>query len=196
MSLQQCARCGFLNVATDVNCYKCRVPLNRASDQGWGSVWRKNSVLVMTRHSLLPDRCVKCNEPAERKLKRKLSWHHPALYFLILGGALFYILLAVFLRKTAIVEVGLCENHSAIRRRDIIITWVLGLFSVFSFFLASQLADLTFVGIGSVLVLITGIYGAVRIPVVSPTKIDDNFVWLKGFGTSYLAELPEWRSLI
>ena len=187
MTYQMCTRCGFQNLTTDLHCYKCRTPLN--SD----SVWRKNSVLIMSRHALLPDRCIKCNEPAERKLKRNLSWHHPALYLVIFGGALFYVVLALILRKTARIEVGFCENHSALRRRDITITWGLGLLSAASFFLASQLDDLTLVGIGSLLILATAIYGIARVKVVTPTKIDENLIWLKGFNRNYLADLPEWN---
>ena len=147
----------------------------------------------MTRHALLPNRCMKCNEPAERKLKRNLSWHHPALYLMIFGGALFYVILALILRKTATVEVSLCENHSALRTRDIMITWGLGLLSVASFLLALRFEILTFAEIGFLLIVSTIIYGVVRVRVVTPTKIDHNLIWLKGFSSDYLADLPEWR---
>lgn len=146
----------------------------------------------MNRQALLPDRCVKCNESTRRKLKRKLSWHHPALYLLIIVGALFYVLAAMILRKTATVEVGLCEDHSAVRRRDVLITWTLGLLTVGSFLLASQFRDLTFVGIGCLLLLATAFYGVLRVTIVTPTKIDDNLVWLKGVNPNYLATFPEW----
>jgi hypothetical protein len=150
----------------------------------------------MTRQALLPDRCIKCNEPAGRKLNRRVSWHHPALYILILGGALFYVLLALIMRKTAIIEVGLCEDHSAVRKRDIVITWILGLLSLGSFFVASQLEDLTFAGIGGLLLLATAVYATVRVNLVAATKIDENFVCLKGFGSNYLADFPEWQRLM
>ena len=189
MTSHICARCGFQNMLTDWQCFKCGTALTTDRD----SVWRKNSVLIMTRQALLPDRCIKCNEPAQRKLKRNLSWHHPALYLVIFGGALFYVLLALILRKTATIEVGLCENHSALRTRDIMITWALGLLSVGSFFLAAQLEDLTFAGTGVLLILSTAIYGIVRVRVVTPTKIDENLIWLKGFDRNYLADFPEWH---
>lgn len=202
MTSSLCARCGFQNLSTDLQCYKCKATLNRnlqtnahfaPPKQSPGAVWRRNSALIMTRQALLPDRCIKCNEPAERKLKCKLSWHHPALYFLILGGVLFYVLLAMFLRKTATIEVGLCRDHSAVRRRDLMITWGLGLLSVGSFFLASQLEDLTSLGIGILLIFATAIYGIVRVKVVTPTRIDEHLVWLKGFNSKYLADFPQWH---
>ena len=189
MTYEICARCGFQNLSTDFQCFKCRAALNT----GRNSIWRKNSVLIMTRHALLPDRCIKCNEPSDRKLKRNLSWHHPALYLVVFAGVLFYAVLALILRKSATVEVGLCENHSALRTRDIMITWALGLLSVGSFFLAIQFEDLTFAGIGGLLIIATAVYGIVRVRVVIPTKIDENLIWLKGFNQDYLADLPEWR---
>ena len=191
MIVQICARCGLQNLATDWQCFKCRAILNSTDGD---SVWRKNSVLIMTRHALLPDRCIKCNEPAERKLKRNLSWHHPAFYLLVFAGPLFYVVLAMFMRKTATVEIGLCENHSAMRRRDIAFTWGLGLLSIGSFFFAIQFEDLTFAGIGSLLILTTAIYGIVRVKVVTPTKIDERFIWLKGCTGDYLTAFPEWRA--
>ncbi len=189
MTYEICARCGFQNLSTDLQCFKCRAALNT----GGNSIWRKNSVLIMTRQALLPDRCIKCNEPSDRKLKRNLSWHHPALYLVVLAGVLFYAILALILRKSATIEIGLCENHSALRKRDMVITWALGLLSVGSFFLAIQFEDLTFAGIGVLLILATAVYGIVRVRVVTPTKIDENLIWLKGFNRDYLADLPEWR---
>jgi hypothetical protein len=190
MTSHICARCGFQNMLTDRQCFNCKAAVNSTDGN---SVWRKNSVLIMSQHALLPDRCIKCNEPAERKLKRNLSWHHPALYLLIFGGVLFYVLAAVILRKSATIEVGLCEDHSALRRRDIIITWAIGLLSVGSFFLAYQLEDPTFAGVGGLLILSTALYGILRVRVVTPAKIDESFLSLKGFDRSYLANFPEWH---
>ena len=187
MTYQICTRCGFQNLSTDLQCYQCRMALS--SD----SVWRQNSVLIMTRHALLPNRCIKCNDPAKRKLRRNLSWHHPALYLVIFGGVWVYVVLALIFRKSATIEVGFCENHSALRRRDIIITWLLGLLAVGSFFLATQLGDLTLAGTGGLLILSAAIYGIVRVKVVTPTKIDDNLIWLRGFDRNYLDDLPEWH---
>lgn len=39
-----------------------------------GGVWRDGKLLVMHKKAVLPDRCVKCNQPAGgRRLKRSLS---------------------------------------------------------------------------------------------------------------------------
>ena len=206
MTSKKCVRCGFLNLGTDDVCFKCGSPLVlspiSSADQpyfplpshGLDSIWRKQSVLIMTKQALLPDRCVKCNAPAfGRKLKRKLTWHHPALYLLIFAGALFYLIIALVMRKSATIDVGFCELHSAARRQSVWITWTLGLLSLLSFFVAAQLDSGTFLLVGIGLLVATLVYGVLKLRVVVPTKIDEHFVWLNGINPNYLQEFPEWR---
>lgn len=157
------------------------------------TIWRSSSQLVMTKNALLPTRCVKCNAPADELLKRKLTWHHPALYLLVLVSVLVYAIVAMVLRKTAIVNLGLCEDHSAARRQDIAVTWILGLMSLVGFAVAIVIGDANFVIVGGLLLLGTAFYGTIKLRVVSPAKIDDHFVWLKGVNAGYLQQFPEWR---
>lgn len=155
-------------------------------------IWRSKSILVMTKQAALPDRCVKCNEPTQQRLKRRLRWHHPALYILIFGGVLFYFILALVFSKTATIHVGLCEAHAAARKRDILISWVIAVLSLVSFYFAIVNESLGMMLIGLVLFLGAVIYGVVRARVVAPQKIDDQYVWLTGVTGEYLQEFPEW----
>lgn len=157
------------------------------------TIWRSNSRLVMTKQAALPYRCVKCNEPAEQQLKRNLRWHHPALYLLIFGGALFYVILALVISKTATIHVGLCEAHSSARKRDMVISWGLVLVSFVSIYFSAAMEEMSFFLLGLVLLLGAAIYGIVRTRVVTAQKIDDHFVWLNGVNGNYLHEFPEWR---
>ena len=160
---------------------------------GMNAVWRNNSVLVMTKQALLPNRCIKCNAPADEQLKRKLTWHHPALYLLVFVSVLIYAIVAMIVRKTATVNIGLCEDHLSSRRRNLLITWGLGFGSVASFVGAALLEDGTLLLLGITLLLGCAIYGIVTLRVVVPSKIDDYFVWLKGIDGNYLQQFPEWR---
>jgi len=160
---------------------------------GLNTVWRNNSVLAMTKEALLPNRCIKCNAPADEQLKRKLTWHHPALYLLVLASVLIYAVVAMVVRKTATVNVGLCEDHSSARRRNIAITWALGLASIVGFVAAIMFEEGSFAGFGSALILAAAIYGIATLRVVVPTKIDNYFVWLKGVDANYLQQFPVWR---
>lgn len=163
---------------------------------GLETIWRDKSTLVMTKEALLPNRCIKCNEPTGERLKRKLTWHHPALYLTILISILVYAILAMVIRKTATVNVGFCEDHLSTRRRHLAITWILGIAGLLFLPLAGVLEDGTFVFIGLLLLLVTAIYGIVTLRVVVPTKIDNHFVWLKGINADYLQEFPQWQGRV
>ena len=163
---------------------------------GLQTIWRDNSTLVMTKEALLPDRCIKCNEPTGERLKRKLTWHHPALYLTILISILVYAILAMVIRKTATVNVGFCEDHLSTRRRYLAITWILGIAGVLCLPLAAMLDDATPVFVGLLLLFVTAIYGIVTLRVVVPSRIDQHFVWLKGINSDYLREFPQWQGRV
>lgn len=159
-----------------------------------GGLWRSGKLLVMRKESVLPDRCVKCNKPTNGfRLKRNLTWHAPWLFVLIVAGVLIYLIVAMILSKKAGIQVGLCEDHRRIRRRDIIIAWALFFGAVGSFVLAGYLNPGYPYGLaGLALILVSLIYGTVRVPMVQPARIDDQFVWLKGVSREYVADLPEF----
>lgn len=161
---------------------------------GLPTIWQSKSVLVMTKQAQLPDRCVKCNAPTQHKLKRNLRWHHPALYVVIFVGVLFYAILAMVLSKSATINVGLCETHSAARKRNIVITWMLVLISFLSFYFAVAREEMSSLFVGVLLFLGAVIYGVVKARVVAPQKIDDQYVWLRGVDAHYLQQFPEWHA--
>ena len=160
---------------------------------GFDTIWRSNTLLVMTKQASLPNRCIKCNAPTAERLRRKLQWHHPALYLLIIVSILVYAIVAMVLRKTAVVNVGLCEEHRQSRRLSIIITVLLAFVAMLSVIAGIQFesAALVFVGIG--LVIAASIYGSISIRVIAPTKIDEHYVWIKGVDANFLQGFPEWH---
>lgn len=160
---------------------------------GLNTIWRSNTLLVMTKEASLPNRCVKCNAPADERLKRKLQWHHPALYLLIFASLLIYAVVAMVVRKTAIVNVGLCAEHRESRRLSIILTLLLALVAAVSSVAAVQFEMPVLFLFSLGLVLAATIYGIVTLRVVAPTKIDEHLVWLKGVNADYLQEFPEWH---
>src|SRR5262245_44380542 len=99
-----------------------------------GGVWSDGKLLVMARPARLPDRCVKCNVPTTERLKRKLYWHHPMLFLLILISVPIYAIVAVIVQKKAVIHVGVCERHRRKRRRDIAIAWITALSGIGLFF--------------------------------------------------------------
>jgi hypothetical protein len=168
-----------------------------AGEQG---MWREGKILVMSKGTVFPDRCVKCDAPAEGyRLNRDLSWHPSVWYLMIFfPGLLFYIIAAMIVRKTAKIRVPLCRRHRAARRRDIAIGWLgsLGGIAMFigGFTVGDSLPEAGRAGLvigGIVLLLAPMIYGSLRARVVVPTRIDESMVWLKGVGPEFLAALPD-----
>lgn len=159
----------------------------------FNTIWRSNALLVMTKQASLPNRCIKCNAPTAERLKRKLQWHHPALYLLILISILVYAIVAMVVRKTATVHIGLCDEHRESRKLSMIITVFLALVAMLLAIAGVQFETPAMVFAGIAFVIAAAIYGSLTIRVVAPTKIDEHFVWLKGIDTSYLQEFPEWN---
>jgi len=212
VSSLKCPQCGLINFSTATACQRCGTPLTSSASNpqthgivledgyvlppppqmpGHG-VWQDRNKLVMSRDAELPLRCVKCNVPTHLRIKRKLSWHHPALYLIIIVALLIYLIVAMILRKSATVEIGLCDEHQAKRRRDVWITITLVVVGILGFALALGFEDVTYLLLGFVALIAALIYGIAVARVVAPAKIDDRFVWLTGINKQYLNELPQW----
>jgi uncharacterized membrane protein len=147
--------------------------------------------------AVLPDRCVKSNVPTSRKLKRKLNWHHPAIFLSILISLCIYIILAMIFSKKATIHIGLSDEWFAKRVRAIMIGWGSVLSSIAIIVIGIVLVDKNdafaiLILVGVLEFLVGAIYGMVASRMVSPSRIDDTFVWLKGVNTEYLDELPVW----
>lgn len=158
------------------------------------NAWRSGSYLVVTALAELPDRCVKCNAPAERK-RFRLAWHTPLAYLGLLGGLVPYIVLALVLQRRLTVHVGVCRYHTR-RRRMAMLLGTLGFFAGFVLLifggvsLRSPTSGIVMF-IGFVLLIGAAIYGAAASRIVWPKKIVNQVAWIKGAGPEYLAELPE-----
>ena len=100
------------------------------------------------------------------------------------------------LSKSATIHVGLCENHLAARKRDIIITCFLVLVSVASFYFAVVTEDMNLFFVGAIIFLGGVIYGIIQTRVVAPQKIDDHHVWLTGINDNYLQQFPHWHATL
>ena len=159
-------------------------------------IWRSGKLLVMHKNAVLPDRCVKTNKPTSGvRLKRKLYWHHPALYLLVLVNVLLYAIVALCVRKNAKIEIGVTQEILTQRKKAIFAAWIccLGGIALFIFGVANLDSHGIFLLFGVILFLAGLIWGAVKTPVVSPARIDTDYVWLKGVNPNYLASFPEWE---
>jgi hypothetical protein len=205
--------CGLVNFATSANCKRCGAAQSSAGvpaqpppagivlEDGYvlpppptGGVWRDKSTLVMVKEAPLPDRCVKCNAPANGvRLLRRLSWHHPLLYLAIFAAMLIYVILAAALSKRATIYVGMCSEHFQRRRKKILVSWILLLGGLVAA-IAAFANDYAMVGLLGLAVFLFGLVLLIVVSrVVTPKKIDDRLVWLNGVNSAYLSQLPDWQ---
>ena len=153
--------------------------------------WREGSLLIVTHDCVLPNRCVKCNAPTELPAKeRKLYWHHPGIYLVLVINVLLYLIVALIARKKIAVAPGLCTEHAKRRKLGIAIAWIglaAGLLLV-SFGGTQGPAFLVILGL--VLILASVITGMLMSRVLYPKIIDERGARLKGAGEAFLSSIP------
>jgi hypothetical protein len=164
----------------------------------FAGLWRQGNLLVMHRNAPLPNICLKSNEAATGRLKRNLSWHHPAIYLIILLHLFIYLVVALIVRKTATIYIPLTEEWLARRRRRMLFAWaaVLASFLLFGFAVSrvdhEQWAPLAMI-LAILLALAAAIYGLVACRLVWPKRMTDQYIWLKGVHPNFLNRLEAWQ---
>jgi hypothetical protein len=163
----------------------------------FAGLWRQGNLLVMHKNAPLPDVCLKSNQPATRRLKRNLSWHHPALYLVILLHLFIYIIVALIMRKTAKIYIPLTEDWFQRRRQRMMVAWIAVLLSLLLFGLGASAVDREAWGAWAIILalllfLAAAIYGIVACRLVSPKRMTDNYIWLKGVHPDFLDRLEPW----
>jgi hypothetical protein len=165
----------------------------------FAGLWREGNLLVMHKLAPLPDICLKSNEPATGRIQRKLQWHHPLLALTIFIGIPVYIVLALVLMKRATIHVPLTDEWIARRKRRMIVSWTTGLaclgLMVGGIVLTVQTDDP-----GYLLLMILGIFGGLialiagqaAVGLVTPKRMTDEYIWLKGVHPEYLNRLEPW----
>ncbi len=133
---------------------------------------------------------MRCNEPAQGyRLKRPLYWHPGWVYIFILVAALLYVIVALVIRKTAVVHVGLCPRHRASRRNWILIGWV-GAFASVATCSMTMKGEPAMIGVGVFGVIVFAFLGILMTRVVRPKRIDDTHAWVH-CGRPFVDSLPQ-----
>ena len=156
-----------------------------------GQHWRDGKILVLRPGSALPHRCIKCNAPAELPIKkRKIYWHHPAWYILIFIAILLYAVIALAVRKKAEIQPGLCATHSKRRKIGLSLIWG-GLLLGVGLMFAGAVDDAgALAALGGLVLLIGLIWGSIFARLLTPNRIDKDFIRLRGAGKDFLDSLP------
>jgi hypothetical protein len=148
--------------------------------------YRDGKTFIVPFGADVPERCVKCDAPAELEKERSYAWHHPAWYLAICIGPLIYIIVALIARKRAKLAVGLCEQHRLRRRNLVWSGWAALAIGILSIFLS-----LDDVGGGLfALVACAGILLALILyfwaRLLHATRITEDAIHLGGCGDAFL----------
>lgn len=191
-----CPMCGEEEDADARRCRFCGETLAGFQDADGYSiegVWRDGNLLVMTKAALLPGICVQTNQPTADRLRRRLYWHNPWIYLVLLASPLIFIIVALIARQSADIKIGLCRER-IVRRRWIIAGAWLGVFLGIGICTAGGALGIDFSPAiwiaGLILLLGSMIAGVILARIVVPTKITARHVWLKGVHPGYLFALP------
>lgn len=156
-------------------------------------VWRSGNLMVMREDAELPDRCVKTNRPAHGAWADiRLSWHHPALFLVIVLNLIVYFLVAPFVSTSAVVRVGLTEQPRLLCRSFRIATWAL-LLCASALLIAGFATGLAAFGSAAIILFVIAVpVYFVGARIIWARRIEHGYVWIAGVHPDYLASLPEW----
>lgn len=158
-----------------------------APSQEW--LRKENGVAVAPLNAPWPDRCVKCNTPAQGyRLKQTVYWHPAWVYLLILPGVLIYAVVAAVIRKPYTGYVGVCPKHRA--RRTLLRTAGVFLMLASIGSCATGLDSTAMMGLGVFGIVAGLVFVQIGQFVIRPKKITDGYAWLK-CGKAFTASLPQ-----
>jgi predicted RNA-binding Zn-ribbon protein involved in translation (DUF1610 family) len=203
-----CPMCGAQNHAAAEECRECGESFSTNPLDSAVEAWRDGKLLVTPKLAVLPNRCLKTNEPATTKLYQKFSWHPAWIYVLVGCGGLVYVIVALLIREQGELELPLGDRARQRRMWAHIVAWALGLggFGIMVLGIVMRTnADIhnrnniergdmlgMMLGIGFLIALFGPIIGVIAGNLVTAKRITRDYIWLKGVHPDYLAKLPKW----
>ena len=161
------------------------------------AIFQSGNLLILHKTAILPDRCVKSNEPTEHRLRRNLIWHHPLVYLVILVNLIIYVIVAMIVRKTAVLQIPLAKRYKSKRIRNMLIAWGMVFAGVGSLIIGAVISTpqqpaIPLFLLCPILLIGGALFGIFGCRVVYAKKIDDHFVWLAGTCDEFRAQFPSW----
>ena len=166
-------------------------------------IWSDGKYLVVSKMVTLPPVCVLTNQESERSIKRNFYWHHPALYFSILGGILIYVIVVLVLRKSQKLAIPLSEPALQKRKKTLLLSWTFGVACVAisvaaimglcieAFGYRREWIGVLLLFCGFVGLLTTAVIGSRFAGILAPKKITKHAGWYKGACPEYLERFPD-----
>jgi hypothetical protein len=156
-------------------------------------VYATGKTFVVPRDAVLPSRCVNCaNTPTEPWLKKTFSWHHPAVYLLLISPIV-YLIVVLIVRKRIQLTIPLCSAHKSIRKKRLWASGILLLACIpapvaFAVYIGNDAAAIVAFWTGLAMFIV----GLVLLHYASPvrvTRIQDQQATFTGACPEFLASL-------
>jgi hypothetical protein len=153
--------------------------------------YRTGKILVLSPGVVLPDRCVKCNQPTDRRFRRSVTWYPWYLFFALFvppGGLILLVLYLIF-KKTMRVDLGVCPRHLKLRRTLIALAFLTLLGAIYALvYTVGHEAMFAFILFGLLTALSAAIASFARI--LRPTRMDNQHGYFQGASPEFLNTLP------
>lgn len=205
-----CAECGRIFRADDLVdlmgspvCAACKpIRLQRLREgaplEEQCSAYADGQQLVVPMGGELPLRCVCCNAPAARTIRRQFHWYPAWVNLLIIPGLVLALIVMLIVMRRMTLQVPLCEEHRRRRRWHMLgcVAWAVG--SLWSLgMLGSQggLAGAWGIGMGlaAVVSFLVAIWAGQALSLIlRPRRITREQGRFSGASKEFLGSLPRW----
>ena len=172
---------------------------------------RDGNLLITPPHVTLPHQCIICGKDPAKRYQKTLYWSSPLWALTILIGVLIYLIIVLIVRKSGVVNFGLCEEHVARRKRGILIMSVLVTLSILMLIVlpiaAVGLAEENIIpkSMGATLAILGVVFAFTSlivlivmsnriVPGLRARYIDNYMMKLHGCGQPFLESLPPFSS--
>jgi hypothetical protein len=153
------------------------------------TVRRDGALLVMAQDDVLPDRCLKCNQPSTQLLKCKAEWAPWYIEMFAAFAGLLPFILYFFMRERAIVYLPFCDWHIKRRRLGLGIGGGLLGLGLFLGIVVAVSQDYL-LGLYGIVSAIAGAFVLIVFATTVKTKrIQQPYVWLEGVHKDFLNSL-------
>jgi len=170
-------------------------------DAGVSQTFGEGKRLVIALGQPLPPRCVCCNEAATLTRRRKYYWYPPWLFILLLLSPLILVLVGLIVQRRTTLDLPLCDNHVARRRKRLWIAWGWGIASVAGLIgfpllggLIGSVSDYTvWLAVACFISMIVALFWGNRAAsVLSVHRIGKQTASFTRASPEFLASLPKW----
>ena len=182
---------------------------------GDGAVWREGKLVRVDRDAALPARCVACNLPAEKRVKRRLytsplAWRLGAfatpfvlmwlgilleamVLMALFWPAIIVLLVAhMFVRRKFVVEAPICARHA--RMRNILmflsLACVVAVIALPFAWRADAMIGVLWACVAALVVLAI-VQSVAGVQAVRLKRLSEDHAWLGGTGRPFREALPE-----